>query len=268
MFNNINDNKLYVYIFLIIIVVIIIYLIYLYTSNNIEKYENTHNKTESTINVSQNIDILINENNLYKKNNLDYNLNINKIGPDNYQIIEIPNFLSDEECNFIMEVSKDKLSASTVVGDNRDNNDVYDTNTRNSLTAWLEKNKYQVDIKISNLATFLTKRPTENFENLQVLYYPLGGFFSPHYDATEMNSDSNTKYREYTLIIYLNNVEEGGETSFPKINVDVKPEKGKVVLFRTLDDNNLIIPESLHQGKPILKGEKWICNKWIHIKSC
>ena len=53
---------------------------------------------------------------------------------------------------------------------------------------------------------------------------------------------------------------------FPYLNLEIKPKKGKGILFRTLDKNDNIILESLHGGKPVIKGEKWICNNWIHNK--
>ena len=202
----------------------------------------------------------------YNNNNNNNNININKIINNDYIIIEINNFLTDEECNqMINEANKQQLQLSTVISDNN-NTDTYDNNSRNSYTTWFNKHKNEIDLKISNLATYLTNRPSTNFENLQVVYYPIGGFFSPHYDATPLTSDSNTKFREYTLLIYLNDVEEGGETYFPIIDLNVKPEKGKAILFRTINDNKEIIEESLHTGKPVIKGEKWVCNKWIHFQ--
>jgi prolyl 4-hydroxylase len=185
---------------------------------------------------------------------------------NNYSVIEIDNFLSDEEClQMINEAQKQKLEYSTIISDNN-NVDAYDENSRKSYTTWFQKHKNDIDLKISNLAIELTNRDDTHFENLQVVYYPIGGFFSPHYDATPITSNSNTKYREYTLLIYLNDVEEGGETYFPIIDLNVKPKKGKAILFRTINDNKEIIYESLHTGKPVIKGEKWICNKWIHFQ--
>lgn len=192
--------------------------------------------------------------------------NINKIINNDYVIIEIDNFLTNEEClQMINEANQQKLEYSTIISS--DNIiDAYDEKSRKSYTTWFQKNKNEIDIKISNLATYLTNRNDTHFENLQIVYYPIGGFFNPHYDATPLTSESSTKYREYTLLIYLNDVEEGGETYFPIIDLNIKPKKGKAILFRTLNDNKEIIEEALHTGKPVIKGEKWVCNKWIHFQ--
>lgn len=203
---------------------------------------------------------------IYSNKDDDDILNINKIINNDYVIIEIDNFLTNEECvQMINEAQQQKLEYSTVISNNN-NVDAYDENSRKSYTTWLPKHKNEIDIKISNLATYLTNRNDTHFENLQIVYYPIGGFFNPHYDATPLTSDSSTKYREYTLIIYLNDVEEGGETYFPVIDLNIKPKKGKAILFRTINDNKEIIEEALHTGKPVIKGEKWICNKWIHFQ--
>ena len=37
------------------------------------------------------------------------------------------------------------------------------------------------------------------------------------------------------------------------------------VIFKSLSENNELLSNSLHTGKPIIKGNKYICNKWIHI---
>jgi prolyl 4-hydroxylase len=189
---------------------------------------------------------------------------IKKHGNNRYFLYEIDNILSCEECDRLIKYSKNKeLSDSTIF--NNYNSIV--NNTRKSKTTWFKLNENEVVSKCSNIAKQLTNKNDNNLENLQLVYYSIGGYFQPHYDATK-NTDMDTivKSREYTLLIYLNDVEEGGETLFPYLNLEIKPKKGKGILFRTLDDDDRIIPESLHGGKPVIKGDKWICNKWIHNK--
>ena len=74
-----------------------------------------------------------------------------------------------------------------------------------------------------------------------------------------------------TLLFYLNDVEEGGETSFPRwVNAEtfhelkVTPAAGKAVLFYSqLPDGNLD-DFSQHAAKPVVKGDKWLINLWVH----
>ncbi len=59
--------------------------------------------------------------------------------------------------------------------------------------------------------------------------------------------------------IYLNTVEEGGETEFLYQSQRVKPVKGRIVIW----------PAGfpyVHRGNPPLSGEKYIVTSWINYK--
>lgn len=201
--------------------------------------------------------------NYNKELNLD-----NKYADDkNYTIQEIPNFLTDEECDKIIELSNNKLVPSKIYTENED---LYSTDSRKSQQCWLEDDN---DI-IKNISERVKKQTNtvNNYQEiLQVVNYPIGGFFTPHYDACDGDSTycdrMNTKGgpRLWTILFYLNDNFEGGETVFPNINRVVKPKKGKAVIFKNINDNRIIIKQALHGGEPIKSGEKWIANKWIHI---
>lgn len=184
----------------------------------------------------------------------------------NYNIQEIPNFLTPEECNKIIELSNGKLSPSKVYSQNED---LLSNDSRISQQCWLTD-----DNPIIKSISERVKQVTNTVgtqEQLQVVNYPKGGFFSPHYDACEGNDSYCTRMngsdgpRLLTVLFYLNDDFDGGETVFPKINKSVKPEKGKAVIFRNVDENGVIITQALHGGEPIKSGEKWIANKWIRI---
>jgi prolyl 4-hydroxylase len=204
-----------------------------------------------------------NEFKLKKHNNKE--LKIKKIGNEKYFVYEIDNILTSKECQKLIKYSKSKELTNSYVFDN-DTNVINDN--RKSKTTWFKLNENEIESKCSKIAKKLTNKNDCNLENLQLVYYEPGGYFRPHHDATKnVNIDTVVTSREYTLLIYLNDIEEGGETVFPNLNLEIKPKKGKGILFRTLDDNDEIIPESLHGGNPVIKGEKWICNKWIHNRS-
>ena len=58
-----------------------------------------------------------------------------------------------------------------------------------------------------------------------------------HFDAFDLSNDdgrrfaSNGGQRTVTILVYLNDVERGGHTSFPALNLDVKPQKGMALIF-------------------------------------
>jgi prolyl 4-hydroxylase len=262
---------------LLLLAIIIIFILYYYYYTNIyisinkktnkSTCTNTNTNIKKDININNDIDIDID-----KDINIDNDIDIDiinksiikKHGNDNYYVLEIENILSNDECDRLIKYSKNKTLSDSVVFNNN-----YNTvnDTRISKTTWFELNENDVVSKCSNIAKKITKKNDNNLEKLQLVYYPVGGYFRPHHDATKNSSIiTDVTSREYTLLVYLNDVEEGGETVFPKLNLEVKPKKGKGILFRTLDENDKIIPESLHGGNPVIKGEKWICNNWIHNK--
>jgi len=68
----------------------------------------------------------------------------------------------------------------------------------------------------------------------------------------------NKKNRIITYLWYLNDVEEGGETDFPDINIKVKPETGKLILFPATWD----FP---HCGKMPISSNKYIVTGWLYV---
>ena len=115
--------------------------------------------------------------------------------------------------------------------------------------------------------------PMERGEGMQVLDYPEGGEYRPHFDffpPEQPGSIGQLKrggQRVATLIVYLNTVEEGGETIFPRINVNVTPVQGNALFFSYANSNNELDRNTLHGGASVIKGEKWIMTKWMRTNA-
>jgi prolyl 4-hydroxylase len=73
--------------------------------------------------------------------------------------------------------------------------------------------------------------------------------------------------RILTFFLYLSDVEEGGETAFPLLNLAVKPKKGKALLWPSVKDDDLVQhePLALHEARAVIKGKKYAANSWIHL---
>lgn len=196
-----------------------------------------------------------------------------KISVSNYTVQEIPNFLTAEECEYLITLSLYKLFPSRVYSDK---DDLYNTDSRKSEQCWLrddeEDDKRGLVKEITERVNKLTGTDKHFKEDLQIVNYKQGGYFHPHYDACKGTKeycermDGNTGPRYLTLLIYLSDKCEGGGTRFPLINKTVKPERGKAVLFYNTDKEGKVIHESLHGGDPVKSGEKWIANKWVRIR--
>lgn len=185
-----------------------------------------------------------------------------------YYIKEIPNFLSKEECQKIQEISQGKLSKSRVY---TSDTDIQDDNVRISEQCWLKDLDDPMLITISERIAKITHTDVKSQEELQVVKYKEGGFYKPHYDACNKETDDCKRLngglgpRFITFIMYLNDGFEGGETHFPNIHTSIKPEMGKAAIFYNVDDDGEILPKSLHGGMGVIGGEKWIANKWIRL---
>jgi len=66
--------------------------------------------------------------------------------------------------------------------------------------------------------------------------------------------------------MYLNDVEEGGGTRFPKLNVTVTPKLGRAALWPSVldSDPNAVDRRTDHEAMPVIRGVKYGANAWIH----
>lgn len=72
--------------------------------------------------------------------------------------------------------------------------------------------------------------------------------------------------RILTFFLYLSDVEEGGETNFPLLDIKVKPQKGKALLWPSTMNEDLMRQDSRtsHEAMAVIKGKKFAANAWIH----
>ena len=166
-------------------------------------------------------------------------------------------FITDEERRHIIEKARSKLNTSTVGEDEKQR---VDNKVRVSETAFLNPKDDSVVERVMRRCLKNCDRPLKNCESLQVVRYKPGGFYSPHNDADKSFEND----RKYTFLIALNDGYEGGETQFPNLGTKYKLGAGDVLKFNNLDNYGLITDKSIHGGMPVKKGEKWICNVWVH----
>ena len=163
----------------------------------------------------------------------------------------VNNFLSDDECEAFVEMGKGKMERAKVISD--DESEFHASRTNDFC--WLEHSASDVIHEVSKRFSVLVKMPINNAEQFQLVYYGPGNEYKPHFDAFDKTSKEGQNnwfpggQRMVTALAYLNDVEEGGATDFPKINVSVKPNKGDVVVFHNcIEGTTEINPQALHGG--------------------
>ena len=172
-------------------------------------------------------------------------------------VVVLGNVLSDEECDELICLSKDKVQRSKV-GATREINEI-----RTSSGAFLDEDKHPLIATIEKRISTIMNIPIEHGEGLHILKYTPGQEYKDHFDYFSPTSKAANNNRISTLVIYLNDVEEGGETLFPKLNLSISPHKGMAVYFEYFYQDQELNENTLHAGTPVVKGEKWVATQWM-----
>ena len=85
-------------------------------------------------------------------------------------------------------------------------------------------------------------------------YLPGGHFKQPHSERTSIQNS----FRVLAWMSYLNDVDDGGETAFAHQNMEVRPEKGKTLIWPAEWTH-------AHTGNVVNSGEKYIITGWMHF---
>lgn len=110
-----------------------------------------------------------------------------------------------------------------------------------SQTIWRYADEYakKFDISFSNM------------EHVQLLHYSTEeGFYKPHSDS------GPGMQRIFSGLLYLNDVEDGGETYFHNFNLSIKPKAGRLALFPA----NYVY---LHEAKTPKSNDKFTLVTWF-----
>ena len=184
-----------------------------------------------------------------------------RFNTDKAEIYEIPNFLTDAECDALVPVIKSNTHKGGVT--NKANTD------ESYRTAQVHdfKGKPWIQEKIADHMGIHT-----NFcEPLQGQVYTVGQEFKEHSDYFERNRPNEYDHyarqqggqRTWTFMVYLTDVESGGETDFPHLNLVVIPKKGHALVWNNLYMDGSNNTDTRHRSLPVRAGEKVIVTQWF-----
>ncbi|CAL5369044.1 unnamed protein product [Camellia sinensis] len=183
------------------------------------------------------------------------------------------NFLSKDECAYLINIAKPQMQKSMVVDTATGKSK--DSRVRTSSGAFLPRGRDKIIRNIEKRIADFSFIPEEHGEGLHVLHYEVGQKYEPHYDY--FLDEFNTKHggqRIATVLMYLSDVEDGGETVFPvakgnissvpwwnelsecgKKGLSVKPKMGDALLFWSMRPDATLDSSSLHGvAALLLKG--------------
>ena len=173
----------------------------------------------------------------------------------------IDNIFDDNDINLILNKSKSTLRKSTTVGSRKELNE----SVRKSKSTFL--NKDYDTIRITHKVAQAVGMEDHDCELIHVVKYDPGDYYKPHQDTCCFEScrgTSNVDKRIKTVIVYLNDDFQGGETCFPNIQKCIEPKRGRALVFDTYDMLGRCTHKAKHEGRPIRDGTKYICTFWFH----
>ncbi|GCC52874.1 hypothetical protein SanaruYs_31130 [Chryseotalea sanaruensis] len=169
----------------------------------------------------------------------------------------IDNFISNEDCDFIIDYcDSNELFARSKVDIANGQDDIVHP-VRTSYSALIEDRNISALNNLYSKVSQFTGSLVNNIENIQCVRYGPGEQFGVHFDSDITNR------RLYTLLIYLNDNYQAGETYFPEIDLKITPKKGRCLMFRNVDESYNKILHSVHSGLPTTSGVKYACNIWV-----
>ncbi|TCP69591.1 prolyl hydroxylase family protein [Baia soyae] len=172
--------------------------------------------------------------------------------------------ITPEECNHIIEVAKKHIIPAQSYGHGPE---------RTSDYTWLN---HYYDAVFSNVCVrvaVLVNQQLNHSEPLQVATYQPGGEFHFHHDTYNVHTEygkgqvERGGQRMFTAILYLNDVIEGGETTFDYLDLKFTPRQGNFLFFENcIRGTNVPNERAMHAGRPVVQGDKWIATLWFREK--
>ena len=178
------------------------------------------------------------------------------------------NVISPIECAYLIELAKPHIKRAGVVLDEG----YKPSEGRTGSNHWLKYDEDDVVQSIGQRIADIVGLPLANAESMQIIHYGPEQEYRPHFDAFNLTQPRGQRAAQWggqrlvTALVYLNKVEAGGATQFPKLGITVPAQPGRMVLFHnTTEDISGPHPLSLHAGMPVESGEKWAFNLWFRL---
>jgi len=247
----------------------------------------------------------------------DYPITVETLN-DSPKIFYVSNFMSIEETETLVEFSQSpdnpySLRPSTTGHKSWTEGGQKNTNSqRTSLNGFDISSPTSMAIKKRGFDLLKISPYSDGMsDGIQVLRYEKTQAYIPHSDYFKYKTSPDHNWdpriggtnRFATILLFLSDVAEGGETVFPKVtrlnsmptydlnevdsieflnqykiennswehtmvkqcreHFSVKPKRGDALLFYSQLPDGTLDERSLHGGCPVLSGEKWAANVWV-----
>lgn len=187
-------------------------------------------------------------------------------------IMAVEGFIAPDVCDWIVGRAHQHMAPAKVIGIGAQGA-VQDQTRTNSVA---ELGLIHTDLVVLLVRERLSAAcglPVAAMETPQVFHYAVGQQFRLHEDylvpdgAYKSRELATHGQRAKTLLIYLNDGFEGGETAFPDVGLRFRGGKGEALMFTNVLPDGSPDRRMSHAGLPPTKGEKWLFSQWVRDRN-
>ena len=182
------------------------------------------------------------------------------------QVYLIDDFFSTIDCDLIKGYIDQKAEKCTLhKAGGKDERIISKQRTSSEICLSYQKHPYfkhldQKLVDIMNLHPFIG-------EIIHAQKYEIGEYYKLHDDFFHKGDDFQVYcewmgQRTWTTMVYLNDVEKGGETHFPDLKLKLKPKRGRLIAWNNLNKDGSRNIHTKHEALPPKSGKKYIITKW------
>lgn len=188
------------------------------------------------------------------------------------RVSTIEGFLPPAACAWITDLARPALSEARVKNPERGgaNPDAIRSNTGMGFS--VVDTDLVIQLTHARIAAAIGL-PVMQQEPTNILHYTVGQQYRPHFDYLDPGEAHFARelqqvgQRVATVLIYLNDDYEGGETAFPRLDWSFKAKTGDALVFWNVTPDGRPDPKTLHAGTPPTRGEKWLFSKWVRDRA-
>lgn len=174
------------------------------------------------------------------------------------EVAAAESFMTEAECAYLRQAGKPALQPSVVVDPETGKMVPHPVRSSDAAMFGVYAEDLVVNALNRRMAALSGTRPDQG-EPLQLLRYRPGGEYKAHMDALPAEPNQ----RILTVLVYLSDDYEGGDTVFPRLGVSFRGKAGDALLFRNAAADGRADPLALHAGLPVTRGVKYLASRWI-----
>ena len=179
---------------------------------------------------------------------------------DDFAVYAASDLIDRADADELLRLAEDQWTASAAAGDATNN---YRTSETASLRDDASRASKAVD-RVAARAAALFGLPRSCCETLQLVRYASpAAFYKPHLDCLEEPGQVLLGgQRVGTVLVYLNDVDEGGATRFPALGLEVAPRELQAVAWANVRADGVPDVRARHEALPTT-ATKVAVNCWV-----